>query len=44
MIIVEVNNNKGAFCFKQFKTKIEAQIYCKELPKQCNTLKAFIVG
>lgn len=42
MILVEVNSNSGAFCFKWFETKEQAQHFCKELSKKCNTLKAFI--
>jgi hypothetical protein len=42
MVLVEINNNKGAFCFKTFKNKLDAEIFCIELPKKCNTLKAFI--
>ena len=43
MVIVEINNNKGAFCFKRFKTKLEAQRFCINLPKKCSSLNAFIV-
>jgi hypothetical protein len=44
MIVVEINNNKGAFCFKTFDTKPQAEKFCKLLPLKCNTLKAFIKG
>ena len=42
MIVVEINNNKGAFCFKTFETKLQAEYFCKQLPLKCSTLKAFI--
>jgi hypothetical protein len=42
MVIVEVNNDKGAFCFKKFETKEQAENFCKALPLKCSTLKAFI--
>ncbi len=42
MVLVEVNNNKGAFCFKTFDTKHQAQKFCELLPLKCSTLKAFI--
>jgi len=42
MVLVEINNNKGAFCFKTFDTKVKADNFCKLLPLKCSTLKAFI--
>lgn len=44
MTVVEINNSKGAFCFKTFNTKEEAEKFCKLLPLKCNTLKAFVKG
>lgn len=43
MVLVEINNNRGAFHFKTFKTKLDAQRFCIDLPKKCTTLNAFIV-
>lgn len=42
MILVEINNDKGAFCFKTFYCIEKAKYFCNELPKKCSTLKAFI--
>ena len=44
MTVVEINNNKGAFCFKTFNTKEQAEKFCKSLTLNCNTLKAFVKG
>ena len=40
--IVEINNDKGAFCFKTFETKTQAENFCKQLTLNCKTLKATI--
>lgn len=42
MVLVEINNNKGAFCFKTFDTEVQAKNFCKLLHLKCSTLKAFI--
>lgn len=45
MTLVEVNSTSGAFCFKTFKGKNslqQAQKFCKELPKKCATLSAYV--
>lgn len=40
--IVEINNTKGAFCFKIFDTKQQAENFCKQLTLNYKTLKAII--
>jgi hypothetical protein len=42
MIVVEINNDKGSFCFKTFETKAQAENFCKQLSLECKTLKAII--
>ena len=46
MTLVEINNDKGAFCFKTFKGHNhlnKAKLFCKTLSKKSTTLSAFVV-
>lgn len=43
--LVEVNSVSGAWCFKTFKGKNsleQAKKFCKELPKKCASLSAYV--
>lgn len=45
MTLVEINNTKGAFCFKTFKGKKsveDAQKFCRILPTKSKSLSAYI--
>ena len=46
MTLVEINNDKGAFCFKTFSGDNhlnKAKLFCETLTKRCSTLSAFVV-
>lgn len=43
--LVEINSISGAFAFKTFKGKNslqQAENFCKNLPKKCSTLSAYV--